>query len=118
MTKKRSQKIILTPEAHILKKLRTKHKLSMKAAGAILGYSDSYVSHIENGRVDTPTGERLKLFLTAYGNTSERSFREQCRNWHKQETDVEAVQRLLPKLNQRDQKLIRAMVHHLLTSKD
>jgi|GEM_PF-2251211 len=45
----RSQKIVITPEASVLRALRLEHGLSMKHAGELMGMSDSTVAHIENG---------------------------------------------------------------------
>ena len=47
----RTDKIIMSNETRVLKQLRTKKGLSMRAAGNLIGRSDSYVSQIENGRM-------------------------------------------------------------------
>ena len=66
-TKKRSDRIVMTKEAMLLRWLRDERGLSMGAAGALIGRSDSYIAHIETGRLDVPKGEKLRLLLQAYG---------------------------------------------------
>lgn len=109
----RSQKIILTTEGKVLRELRLKHSLSMRAAGERLGFSDSYISQIENGRADPPKGESLIKFLELYGNITPKYFGELCRNWTTKKTDVDHVQDLLPKLKPDQLKLLRAMAEQM-----
>lgn len=100
MTKKnRTARVLLTPEAMVLKQLRERHGLSMRAAGAKLGYSDSYISQIENGRENVPYGERLNKFLILYGNITERYFKQLCKDWKDEATDKEQLVALLGKLS-------------------
>ena len=63
----------LTPEASLLKKLREQRKLSLSDVAEAVGKSVSWISHVENGRVDL-TGEHSKLLLPLYGQT-DRSFK-------------------------------------------
>ena len=66
-TKKRSDRIVMTPAARLLKQLRVERGRSMRKAAEILGLSDSYIAHIETGRLDFPRGEKLNRLLHAYG---------------------------------------------------
>ena len=66
MGNKRSNRIIMTDEARVLKELRISRGLSMRKAGELMGVSDSYISHIENGRLDVPKGKRLEKILLIY----------------------------------------------------
>lgn len=77
----RSGRIIMSNEARVLRDLRLQAGLSMRKAGALLGYTDSYISHIENGRSDVPTGNRLDRFLAIYGGIKQKSFYERVRNY-------------------------------------
>ena len=43
--------------ARVLRELRIQSRLSMRKAGVVIGYTDSYISHIENGRTDVPRGD-------------------------------------------------------------
>jgi len=63
----------LTPEANLLKKLREQRKLSLSDVGEAVGKSISWISHVENGRVDVAS-EHIKLLIPLYGQT-ERSFK-------------------------------------------
>lgn len=79
--KGRSGRIVMTNEARVLRELRMQTGLSMRQAGVILGCTDSYISHIENGRADVPTGVRLDRFLAAYGGIKQKSFYERVRRF-------------------------------------
>jgi hypothetical protein len=72
MKPKRCEQIKITPEALALRQLRLKSGLSMWKAGHFVGRSDSYISHIESGRLDVPCGDKLDFLLKAY----ETSFEE------------------------------------------
>ncbi len=54
----------------------------MRKAGDALGFSDSYISHIENGRVDVPTDANLEKFLILYGDLKQKSFYERVRRYY------------------------------------
>lgn len=73
-TKKRSDRILMTPAARLLKLLRNESGLSMIKAAAIIGVSDSYIAHVETGRMDVPRGEKLKRLIHAYGVRSTTYF--------------------------------------------
>jgi len=75
----RSGRVIMTKEARALRELRIQSGLSMRKAGALIGCTDSYISHIENGRSDVPKGNRLDKFLAAYGGIKQKSFYERVR---------------------------------------
>lgn len=77
--RKRSARVIMTNEARVLKALRIEAQLSMRQAGALLGKSDSYIAHIETGRMDAPSGAKLDQFLGAYGGMKQKSFYERVR---------------------------------------
>lgn len=77
----RSGRVIMTNEARVLRELRIQSGLSMRKAGALLGCTDSYISHIENGRSDVPKGDRLDKFLTVYGGIKQKSFYERVRRY-------------------------------------
>lgn len=94
----RSAKVVLTPESRVLRALRQKHGLSMRAVGAKLGYSDSYISQIENGRENAPTGEKLMRFLKLYGDITEKYFKQLCKDWADQKDDYELLMELAKKL--------------------
>lgn len=63
----------LTPEAALLKKLRESRKLSLGDVAEAVNKSVSWISHVENGRMNLST-DHIKLLLPLYGQT-ERSFK-------------------------------------------
>lgn len=71
MKKRRCNHKMMTKEANILKFMRESRKLSMRKAGALLGVSDSTISHIENGRADLRPEITLRL-LKMYDYTFEQ----------------------------------------------
>lgn len=105
----RTHKVQLSVEAHVLRQLRERNELSMRKAGQQLGYSDSYISQIENGRENVPTGERLLRFLKVYGNISEKYFKQLCKEFKEEQTDEMIIQDLLPKLSVEQVKVIRTL---------
>jgi len=111
---KRTDQVIISPEAKVLKKLRERHGLSMKKAGEKLGVSDSYISQIENGRADIPKGDRLKPYLDLYGNIKPKSFYEMCRLWKNEITDEDFIKDNVGKLTKENQKLVKAMIETML----
>ena len=66
---KRSQLVKMTNEARVLKRLRLEKGISMAEAGFLIGRSDSYISHLENGRMELPNEETLTKILKIYGVT-------------------------------------------------
>jgi transcriptional regulator with XRE-family HTH domain len=96
--KKRSARIIMSNEARVLKDLRIQHGLSMRNAGSSIGRSDSYIAHIETGRMDTPKGLRLDRLLAIYGGIKQKTFYERVRQYQlllsPKEELLEAIERL------------------------
>lgn len=88
---KRTSRKIISREALALKELRLRCGLTMKAAGLAIGRSDSYVSHLENGRLDFPTGELLERILNIYGGMKLKSFYERSRK-------IEVRQRIIDQI--------------------
>ena len=78
MKKKRCEVVKITNEARVLKQLRMSMKLSMREAGFRIGKSDSYISHLENGRMDIPSGLDLDRLLKIY-NCTQKGFFEKVR---------------------------------------
>ena len=78
---KRTARVIMTDEARVLKLLREERGFSMRALGAAMGKSDSYISQVENGRMDIPTAEALDHYLSAIGGITAKSFYEKVRRF-------------------------------------
>lgn len=98
ITPKRSARILLTNEARVLKELRSQCGLSMRQAGKLINRSDSYIAHIETGRMDSPRGARLDRLLAVYGGMKQKSFFERVRNYEKKVTPRMEIDGLLDRL--------------------
>ena len=94
----RSGRVIMTKEARVLRELRIQSGLSMRKAGALIGCTDSYISHIENGRADVRRGGRLDKFLAVYGGIKQKSFYERVRRHTFIELNKDQVITLLQEL--------------------
>ncbi len=86
MRKPRTQNVMFTNDARVLRQMRLAHGLTMRQAGSLVGRSDSYISQIENRRMDPAKGERLERLLTVYGGIKVRSFNERVRLFRHQTT--------------------------------
>ena len=100
LKRNRSSRVIVTNEARAIRELLLSHGLSMRKAGDLIGVSDSYISHIENGRTDFPRGQRLDKFLTVYGGIKQKSFYEKVRNWKDKISPLDELVELVSKLNE------------------
>ena len=67
---KRSQQKRITKEAMVLRYMRHSRKLSLNAAGRLVGISGSAIAHIEQGRMDISRA-RLQTLLKAYRFTQD-----------------------------------------------
>ena len=63
---KRSQQKIITPTSKILRFMRMSRRISMRAAGAQNGISDSSIAHYETGRMDISKA-RIRQLVESYG---------------------------------------------------
>jgi len=104
----------MTDEARVLKQMRIERGLSMREAGSLMGWSDTYVSHIENGRVDVPEGERLEKMLIAYGGMSKKSFIEKIRRFRIEQTPLDDLNELIPRLTRDQIQAVLALSMQLL----
>lgn len=68
--KRRSDTKIMTREATVLRVMRESRKLSMRRAAVLVGVSDTFVNHLENGRIDLKP-EIIHKLLIAYGYSYE-----------------------------------------------
>lgn len=71
----------------------------MRKAGELIGCSDSYISHIENGRTDVPTGNKLDKFLGIYGDIKQKSFYERVRCYQEEITPADELILVIQKLS-------------------
>ena len=78
---KRTSRVIMCDEARVLKEMREERSLSMRKLGNLMGKSDSYISQVENGRMDIPTGASLDHYLGALGGMTQKSFYDRVRRY-------------------------------------
>lgn len=98
--KRRSSRAIMTNEARVLKELRLSQGFSMRKAADLIGLSDSYIAHIETGRMDPPTGIKLDRLLRIYGNLKQKTFYEYVRNFKKKISHREELQEIIDRLKE------------------
>lgn len=110
---RRSARIIMTNEARALRELRIMHGLSMRKAGKLIGVSDSYISHIENGRIDFPRGASLDRFLAVYGGIKQKSFYERVRNYTKKITPLDELLEVIQRLPHNKISIILSLAKNL-----
>ncbi|MBF0299135.1 MAG: helix-turn-helix domain-containing protein [Oligoflexia bacterium] len=92
--------MIMTNEARVLKQLRKDSGLSMRAAGQKIGLSDSYIAHLENGRIDIPRkAEKLERILSIYGGIKVKIFYERARNFKEKITLKDELYELVSRAN-------------------
>ena len=111
---KRSSKIILTNEARVLKELRIEAGLSMRAAGKMIGLSDSTIAHIETGRMAIPSGGRLEELLRIYGGMKVKSFHVRVRKWSAKKTVRDELNDLIQRATLEQIKMIAVFVRSVL----
>lgn len=111
---KRCSRIVMTTEAKVLRDLRIQSGLTMRQAGALLGLSDTYISHIETGRMDPPTDEKLENILAIYGGMKRKSFNERIRLYKDKSNPSTELVDLLPRLQYREVMTLLAVAKTLL----
>lgn len=116
MPSKRTSFVVMSSEARVLKRLRERAKLSMREAAELMGYSASFVSQVENGRANPPSGEALKKFLKVYG-VEQRGFTRMVTEFKDEVSDLEIVTSLLPRLSSDAVKTLRILAEQLLSTK-
>jgi predicted transcriptional regulator len=97
--KKRSSRIVMSNEARVLKDMRIEAGLSMRKAGALVDRSDSYIAHIETGRIDPPVGDKLQRLLDVYSGIKVKSFYERCREYKKRITPREELREIVERVS-------------------
>ncbi len=114
MEDKRSSRIIMTNEARVLKDLRLETRLSMPRAGALIDKSDSYIAHLETGRMEVPTGERLEILLGIYGGMKSKSFYERVRKYKLSTTPKDEILELLQRGSEDQLRTLLAVVKGII----
>jgi transcriptional regulator with XRE-family HTH domain len=99
MSLERSQKLLVTVEAKVLKQIRLSRGLSMKQAALAIGMSKPYIAHIEGGRMAVPKEDKLLRLLRAYGIATHKSFYDRVRNFKERVTPRDELQDLASRLS-------------------
>ena len=116
---KRTNQVIMSNEARVLRQMRLKKGLSMRAAGALIGRSDSYISQIENGRLPIPKPPMLHRILVAYGDgIKQKSFSERARNLVHQRTLEDDICDLVSRMSPSQKKMLLSVSKGILSSED
>lgn len=89
----------MSNEARVLKEMRLAKGYSMRKAGELIGLSDSYIAHIETGRMDPPRGDKLDRILSIYGPIKQKSFYEKVRNYRHKMTKLDELNELISRAN-------------------
>jgi len=110
----RSSRCIITPEARVLRDLRLKHGYSMKELGKLVGCSDSFISHLENGRADLPKGETLQKLLKSFGGIGAKYFFELVRDKKSNPDDMDVIKALTDKLKPQQAAYVREVIEDIL----
>ena len=77
--KRRSDTKMVTRDATVLKIMRESRKLSMRRAAVLVGVSDTFINHMENGRLDL-NPEIIHKVILAYGYSYEEFVKHQDPN--------------------------------------
>jgi transcriptional regulator with XRE-family HTH domain len=113
-TKKRSDRIVMTDEARVLKLLRQEAKLSMRKAGNAVGVSDTYIAHLEHGRIDVPTDNKLNRLLKVY-RVRKGTFDERVRNYSLVQQPQDQLQELILRMREGEIKTLLAVAQSIIT---
>ena len=72
----------------------------MRKAAELIGLSDSYIAHIETGRMDPPTGTKLDRLLKIYGNLKQKTFYEYVRKYKNKFSPREELQEIIARIKE------------------
>lgn len=73
----------------------------MNKVGKLIGKSDSYVAHLETGRMDIPNKDMLNLILSAY-NTSKKEYLKLVTDYKPRVTQKSELLEIINRMNIRD----------------
>ena len=84
----------------------------MKALGQRVDCSDSFISHLENGRADLPNGVLLRI-LDEY-EIGMKYFNELVRDKDKNPDNIDIIKTLVNKLSAQQASYVRSMIEEVL----
>lgn len=112
-TKKRSDRIVMTDEARVLKLLRSEARLSMRKVAEAVCLSDTYIAHVETGRIDLHN-DKLKKLLKVYG-TQLGTFRERVRTYQQVVTPEQELLELVRRMRDKELATVLAVARSLVS---
>lgn len=112
-TKKRSDRIVMTDEARVLKLLRSEARLSMRKVAEAVGLSDTYIAHVETGRIDLRE-DTLKRLLKVYG-TQLGTFRARVRTYKPKVTSEQELMELVRRMRDKELATVLAVARSLIS---
>lgn len=113
---RRHHKVIITPQAKVLRSLREKRKLSTRQVAESLGLSASYISQIENGRTNFPSGERMLKLLALYG-IKPKYFSQLVKEWNDAPNELMIASKLLSSLDEQGLQIASRIIGLLASKK-
>jgi transcriptional regulator with XRE-family HTH domain len=117
---KRTARVVMTDTARVLRELRLELKLSMRALSERMDKSDSYVSQVENGRMDVPVDESLERYLAALGGIAVKTFQDRVRRYRLERgpVDRDELLEIAKRANEKQVKQILCLAKMLLASEN
>lgn len=112
---RRTSEVKITREAILLREYRTRLGLSISEVSKMLNKSESYLRHIEKGRLDLPNETQLSEILRLYDVTL-RSFKHKLRLSHDPINIRKEIETHLDLLGDDDLKLVIKFLKSLLSS--
>ena len=94
----------MTKKVKILRNLRRMKNLTQTEAGELLGYRQTQICHIENGRIELPM-ERIRFIVNGYGFSME-IFKEML---NQNELRDEIFEKCISKLNKLNDEKLQAI---------
>ena len=104
LTDRRIYQKKMTKEVKILRNLRRMKNLTQTEAGELLGYRQTQICHIENGRIELPM-ERIRFIVKGYGFSMD-IFKEML---NQKELRDEILEKCISKLNKLNDEKLQAI---------
>lgn len=111
---RRTSEIKMTNEARVLRRLRLDSGTKIKVVAQAIGKSETFIRHIEHGRLDVPSKEIVKRILTVYGATY-RIYSAKCKIDCVEDNYME-LKNMIHKIPEEKLQLIVSLVRGVLSS--
>jgi transcriptional regulator with XRE-family HTH domain len=114
---RRTSEVRLTNEARLLTLLREEEKMSIREVAQMIGKSESYLRHIEKGRLDIPCEIRLREILSIYQVTL-RQYKARLKGFHIQKDPRDELYKITRYADNENIKVILKMAKAVLNIKE